>query len=145
MLGTEPHIVERYVRTGKVKLVYRHILDHGARSLAASEAAECAGEHGLFWAMHDVLYAQQETMWRGDARQQVLELARDVEGLDIDSFARCMRDGRYRSKVEQDDAMRRQLRIRVRPTIDINGRRVEGAVPFESLQPIMESALESGS
>ena len=37
MLGTEPHIVERYVRTGKVKLVYRHILDHGARSLAASD------------------------------------------------------------------------------------------------------------
>jgi len=146
VLGTEPIVIQQYVHTGKVKLVYHHILDFGNRSLAASEGAECAGAQGLFWPMHDLLYKQQDKMWQGDPRQEVLLLARDVPGLDIDAFRQCMAQRRYAARVQEDDRQRRSLHIRTRPTLDINGHRVEGAVPFQSLKPILDKALQaSGS
>ncbi|NJM41142.1 MAG: thioredoxin domain-containing protein [Anaerolineae bacterium] len=50
MLTTEPEIIERYVRTGQLKLVFRDVLNHGERSERASEAAACAGRQGKFLA-----------------------------------------------------------------------------------------------
>src|SRR5262249_60234072 len=47
--------------TGKVRFVFRHfpLEDAHPHSLAAAEAAECAGEQGKFWEMHDLLFANQ--------------------------------------------------------------------------------------
>src|SRR5579863_6688201 len=46
-------LLERY--SGRVRLVFRHFpLEQAhAQALAAAEAAECAGEQGKFWRMHD--------------------------------------------------------------------------------------------
>ncbi len=140
MLGTEPQIIEKYVKTGKVKLVFWHILDHGDNSQAASEAAECAGEQGLFWEMHAVLYEKQDQMWR-NPRQTAVELAGEVPGLNLDSFQACMAEGRYAQKVRADDETRRQQRVRLRPTFDINGRRVQGPLPYEQLSRFLDEAL----
>jgi len=140
VLGTERQIVENYVLTGKVKLVYWHILDFGAASQAASEAAECAGEQGLFWQMHRTLFENQGQMWR-NPRESAVELARQVPGLDLNQFTACMTAGKYADKVRADDQARRQMRVRIRPTFDINGRRVEGAAPYPQLSQILDEAL----
>ena len=55
---TEVKIVAEYVDTGKVKIIYKHFpltLGH-PNSQKAAEAAECAGEQGKFWEMHDKLF-----------------------------------------------------------------------------------------
>lgn len=140
MLGTERQIIENYVKTGKVKLVFWHILDFGPPSQAASEAAECAGEQGHFWEMHRVLFENQGQMWR-NPRQTAVELARQVPGLDLDRFQSCMAEGRYATRVQADDRARRELGVRFRPTFDINGRRVPGAVPYEQMSQILDEAL----
>lgn len=140
MLGTEPQIVESYVKTGKVKLVFWHILDHGATSQAAAEAAECAGEQGRFWEMHAALFQNQSRMW-SNPRETAVELAGEVPGLDLVAFKSCMDEGRYGEKVRADDQARREQGVRLRPTFDIDGTRIQGAVPYARLSQILDQAL----
>jgi protein-disulfide isomerase len=140
VLGTEPQIVENYVKTGKVKLVFWHVLDFGDNSQAASEAAECAGEQSFFWEMHALLFERQSQMWR-NPRQMAVELAGEVSELDQDRFRTCMTEARYAEKVRADDQARRRMRVRLRPTFDINGQRVQGALPYEQLSRVLDEAL----
>jgi len=63
VLAVEPEIVERYVRPGQVRLVFRDVLNHSERSERASEAAACARRQGQFWTMHKLLYENQDSIW----------------------------------------------------------------------------------
>ena len=54
---TQPAIDEAYVETGKVMWVFKHMpLQNHLQATAAAAAAECAGEQGAFWEMHDLLF-----------------------------------------------------------------------------------------
>src|SRR3989344_4465459 len=47
---TLPSIEEEYIKTGKVKLIYRDFpLSFHTNAQKAAEAAECAGEQGKYW------------------------------------------------------------------------------------------------
>lgn len=53
-------IKKAYVDTGKVKIVYRHYpLDFHPMAPKSAQAAECAGEQGKFWQMHDAIFTLQ--------------------------------------------------------------------------------------
>ena len=54
-METEPKIIELYIAPGKVKLVYRHLLQLGDGSVRTAEASECAADQRAFWQMHDAL------------------------------------------------------------------------------------------
>ncbi|MBR9703730.1 thioredoxin domain-containing protein, partial [Candidatus Woesearchaeota archaeon] len=54
---TYQEIMKNYVDTGKVKLVFRDFpLSFHQNAQKAGEAAECAGEQGQYWDMHDKLF-----------------------------------------------------------------------------------------
>ncbi|NOZ81244.1 MAG: thioredoxin domain-containing protein [DPANN group archaeon] len=67
-------IEKNYIDTGKVKLVYRDFpLSFHPHAEKAAEAAECAGEQGKYWEMHNKLFDNQESLgvdnykkWAGD-------------------------------------------------------------------------------
>lgn len=140
MLGSEPHIKETYIKTGQVKLVFNPILDHGDRSLQAHQAAECAGEQGMFWPIHDILFEQQGSLYGGDVREVIKGLAVQLP-LDVDLFNNCLDEQRTSALVQSQDQHRRQLGIRTRPTFDLNGQLIVGAQPFEVFQNAIESLL----
>ena len=54
---TRPQIVDKYVKTGQVKMLWRHFPLASIHQFAepASLAVECAGEQGKFWEYHDIL------------------------------------------------------------------------------------------
>lgn len=52
----EPFIRDEYIKTGKVKMVFRNYAFLGPESVDAAEAAECAKDQGKFWEFHDALY-----------------------------------------------------------------------------------------
>jgi len=141
VLETEPQIIEAYVKTGKATLVFRHILDF-SRSQAASEAAECAGVQGGFWAMHHILYEKQrEWASASDAGRTFIGYAESL-GLDTAAFGQCYDSHRFAEKVRADNAAAKADGVRTRPTFDINGRRVEGALPFAQFQQVIDAALK---
>lgn len=79
-----PALRRQYVDTDRVRLVYWHRpLPSHRRALPAAVAAECAGRAGLFWAMHDRLYASEALDDAGLRR-----LASAV-GLGLSEFDQC--------------------------------------------------------
>ncbi|MCA1553303.1 MAG: DsbA family protein [Chloroflexi bacterium] len=138
MLETEPKIVNAYVATGRVKLAFHHILDYGAPSLLASQAAECAGDQNQFWAMHHLLFERQSDVWNGNV-ELFTRWAKDDLKLDASAFATCLTGAKYKSKVESAYAAARASGVRVRPTFDVNGKRYQGALDFKQFKQILDA------
>ena len=89
MRETQPAIDEAYVETGKVMWVFKHLpLQSHPQAQAAAAAAECAGEQGAFWEMHDLLFERVEG-WSVEPPDEALTgLALEL-GLDREAFALC--------------------------------------------------------
>lgn len=140
MLRTEPQIKADYVAQGAVSLSFHHVLDHGDASRLAHHAAECAGSQAplAFWQMHDLLFARQSQIWGANV-DTMTQWAGEL-GLDTTAFAACMADDTLLQKVERLDQARRDAGIRQRPSFDLNGDIVAGALPYASFAPLIDAA-----
>ena len=108
-------------------------------SREVAEAAECAAEQGEFRRMHDLLYLKRKE-WIGskNIRVTIDGYARQL-GLDRTVFGRCLMNPAIAKRIQQHNALARQLGINGTPTFFVNGRRVPGAVPFEIFQQVISS------
>ncbi len=52
-------VLQSYIDSGKVNLVYKHSAFLGQESVWAAQAAECAADQGKFWEYHDLLFDKQ--------------------------------------------------------------------------------------
>lgn len=138
---TEPKIAEAYIATGKVKFVFRHLLQLGPGSVRTAEASECAGDQGQFWPMHDMLYARQNEVYATkDLDALMVTFAKDLS-LDTTTFSTCLQSHKHLVTVQNDYSAAQQAGIRGRPSFDINGMRVIGAQPFSVFQQTIDAAL----
>ncbi len=140
-----PQLKEKYIDTGKVKLVFKHYpLPSHTNSKAASEAAECvrakAGDEGFF-KMHDLIFGGMAT-WSGqqDPKPALIELAAG-ESLKVD-IKTCLESDEMAAKVEADFTQGRTYGISGTPTFFFNGKKLVGDYPFEVLEKIIESELD---
>jgi len=62
--------------------------------------------------------------------------------LDANQFNSCMDTKKYAEKVKAQDNARRNAGIRVRPTFELNGQRIQGAIDFATFQQFIERALK---
>jgi protein-disulfide isomerase len=115
-------VMKELVDTGLADYAFRHLpLDviH-PRAFAAGVAAECAGEQGRFWDMHDVLFRQ--TLSDEEIRKQATGV-----GLDGAAFDACLRrDGRGPILGDLEDAKR--LGVAGTPTFLVGVKRPEGQI-----------------
>ena len=93
-MQTEPAINENYVRTGKVRVVFREfpIQELHPNAPAAHKASLCVAEQGadLYWAMHNKLF-QTQTEWSNSTDPQpVFERLAEEAGADMDAYKQCM-------------------------------------------------------
>jgi protein-disulfide isomerase len=147
---TQPVLHEKYIRPGKVLLAFRHFpLPIHSFAERAAEAAECAGEQGRFWNMHDRLFAEQKQLGL-----ETIRTAATTLGLAIPMFDRCF-DGQMKAKIEADRARGTKLGVTGTPTFFVgtalgDGRvkvrhRIAGAQPFASFQGVLERLLDEAS
>ncbi len=142
--NTEPEIIEKYVKTGKVKFVYRDFAFLGEESQWAAEAAECAEDQDKFWQYHDYLYTHQKGENDGAFTKENLKRFARVLGFNSAAFDRCLDSGKHREEVEKDTADGRQAGVSGTPTVLVNGKSIVGAVPFAQFQTIIDAALAAG-
>jgi len=143
--STEPILIENYVRSGKVRLVFRPILDFGERSTRASEAAVCAARAGQGWQMHDMLYAKQGELGNtGEDKlgDLMLTYGKTLVGMDQAKFAACIQSREALKAVQDADADRRKNNIVARPSFEISGQRFSGAQPIETFAAYIDAALK---
>jgi predicted DsbA family dithiol-disulfide isomerase len=88
-----------------------------------------------------MLFANQRGENQGAFSKDALQAFAVVVGLDEEAFNDCLDSGRYRSDIEAETAAAREREVRSTPTLFFNGEKLEGAVPFEQLQPMIEAAV----
>jgi protein-disulfide isomerase len=106
--------------------------------MLAHHAAECAGAQDplAFWRLHDVLFERQSELWQADVAK-LTDIASEL-GLDAGAFSACMDDGAVAEKVSRMDQDRRDRGIRLRPSFEVNERRIEGAIPYTVFQQVFQ-------
>jgi protein-disulfide isomerase len=111
----------------------------------AAEAAECAGEQGKFWEMHDALFeSQQQWSGKADAEDTFASLAADL-GLNEGKFESCLDSGTYASRVDTDYQEGLSAGVTGTPAFMINEIEMSGAQPFSAFQQQIDFLLAGGS
>ena len=137
----KPKIVEEFVKTGKVRFVFRSFQFIGEESQWAAEAAECANEQGKFWEFYDKLYSSQAGENAGAFRKENLEGFAAELGLQTEQFNQCLASGKYTDKVKAETLEAQNLGLRSTPSVLVNGELVERGSQFEMLSAKILTAL----
>ncbi len=146
--NTEHQILEDYVMTGKVNLIFKDYTIIGQDSVNAAHAAHCAGEQGKFWKYHNVLYDN----WGGEnsgwaSNENLMKFAQQVE-LDMDMFAECNVDGKYAQIISTSNSDAQTLGITGTPAFYVISantgqvQQIQGAQPYEVFERIFDAMLE---
>ena len=143
MLGTEPQVVDEYVQTGKVKLVFWPVLNHNDPSVYSTLTAHCVGRQDpeKFWVIHEMLFLEQRDLWSAD-RDYYINAA-VAAGADQATFETCYDDPTAMDEVLNLDAIRRERGIHSQPMFDIAGTIYGGAPSYESFAEVLEALLIS--
>ncbi len=135
---TLPKIEERYIRTGKVRFVYRHMAIQGEASVLAAQAASCAHDQGKFWEYHDTLFKNGGALAFTSA--SLKRSAADL-GLDGKAFAVCFDGKKHAQRVEAETTLGHVLGATGTPTFLLNGQLAIGAYPFEAFRQGLDALL----
>jgi len=139
----EGPLIEQYVKTGKVRFVYRNFAFLGPESEDAAVAAACAGEQDKFWEYHDYLYNHQQGENEGAfAKANLKKFARAV-GIDGGKFDPCLDQERYMNAVRAETAAGRSYGVNGTPATFINGQLISGAQPIAAFVSVIEAALKN--
>ena len=135
---TLPQIEENYIKTGKVKLIYRDFpLGFHAQAQKAAEAAECAGEQGKYYEMHNLLFEKGVA----GGVSSFKEYAKEIK-LDTTKFDQCLDSGKMSSEVQKDAADGGKYGVQGTPAFFINGKLLSGAQPYSVFQQAIEAELK---
>ncbi len=109
---------------------------------SAAIAAECAGQQSGdgFWKMYHSLFKNQKDINQGNLKEKVVAYAKDA-GLDEAKFTDCFDNKGSQVKVDKDVEEAAAVGANSTPTFFINGRRLEGAQPFENFKSIIDQEL----
>lgn len=155
-LQTFDKIKQNYIDTGKVRFVYKDFpltqLGHTQAPLMAV-AAQCAGDQGKYWEMHDKLFDEQQKLSpRGTAKfssDKVPQWASEI-GLNMNTFKQCLNSDKYKSEVQSDLQEGQSLGASGTPTFfiyaegDDTAQKVVGAQPYSRFQSVIDQKLNDG-
>lgn len=139
-LETLPQIKERYIDTGKAKLVMRDFpLDN--RAAAGTLLARCAPP-ARYFPLIDVMFKQQQ-VWAG-ANDVLGELARigKFAGMSQSDVEACFQNEElFQAIVQKRQEYMAEHDVSSTPTFYINGEKISGAQPFSTFEEVIEKHL----
>src|SRR3989344_5587983 len=136
----KPVIMEKYIKTGKVKYVYRDLITMGENSILVAEAANCAGEQDKYWNYADYLHGSNLGHGAIYTVDSLSGIASSL-GLNISLFKKCLISGKYKEEIKKDIEDARVNGATGTPAVFINGRLVDGLNPLGEYEKIIEEEL----
>ena len=123
-----------YIKNKKdIHFVYRHypldpscnptIKDGMFLSCKIAAAAECAGQQGKFYEMHDRAFDMQKNM----SSSKLKELSEDMN-LNMAEYEACITNPETQKKIQQDISFAELANIQATPTFIINGKKLSKAL-----------------
>ena len=143
---TEHKIVENFVNTGKVKILFKDFIIIGPDSASAAHFAHCAGEQDKFWEYHNILYNN----WAGEnngwaSNNNLIQFANEI-GLDMNELKKCNNENRYKSLIESSNSDARSLGLTGTPAFFVitnsGAQKIHGAQPYDVFENVFETLLE---
>ncbi|MAU97924.1 MAG: disulfide bond formation protein DsbA [Fulvimarina sp.] len=122
-----------------LSVVFRHfpLVEVHPFAATAAEAAEYAGDHGLFWEMHDLVFANQHRL----SVQLLFAIAGTLRLSQIglrDSITRTL----HAEKIQSDFIGGVRSGVNGTPSFFVNGRRHEGAFTVPELAASIQAAMD---
>ena len=135
-----PVIREQLIATGKMRWRYRDFpLPAHAYSRYAALAAQCAGEQGKFWEMHDQLFTNHQWAQTGkNPRGLFRDFARGI-GLDLDKYDACMDSQRYAGRIQASVQEGEARGVKGTPSFYVNGRPYLGRSASDDFKALVDS------
>jgi len=143
-------IDEEYISKGKVRYVFRdYPLAFHKKAAPAAMAANCAGEQGKYWEVHNFLFENPDKL----DIPIIIESAQAL-GLDKTKFEACVNDKSKESEITDDFKDGQQYGVTGTPSFfigrteagkEIAGTFVRGAQPFEVFKQHIDEQLEKAN
>jgi protein-disulfide isomerase len=142
--ATEPRLLEEYVATGKVRLVYRDMAFLGQESIDAAVGARAAQQllgGDAFWRFHDLLFYNQDGENEGAFAREVLADMAVSMGIDRTAFLAALDDPDLIAAVQAETRAGAEAGISSTPTLDINGMKAAGVPTYDALAEYLDGLL----
>jgi len=121
-----------------IKVVFRDYPNISEQSLELSLAARCAGQQGKFWAMHDKLFQNQGKI---ATTSDIVKLAEQV-GIKTFGFTKCLASQAEQYKILANLEYAEKIGVKGTPTWLINGTKVDGDLPLDIWQRIIDDLIK---
>ncbi|HXT95649.1 MAG TPA: thioredoxin domain-containing protein [Polyangia bacterium] len=102
----------------------------------AAEAAMAANAQGKFWQMHDKLFENNTALDRASLEKYAEEL-----GLNMAKFKADLDAQKYKDQIQSDTKEGQAVGVNGTPAVFINGRKINGAYPWETFKKIADDEL----
>ncbi|WP_028066091.1 DsbA family protein [Solirubrobacter soli] len=139
-----PDLINKYVRTGKVKLQARTLSFIGPDSITAAKWAHGAEQQGKLWAFLETLYASQGQENSGYVTDDFLTGVAKAAGVDPDK-AKAFADGASaQAALDQADGDAQALKVDSTPTFTVTKKgekETVAAVGLDNLTANLDKAL----
>jgi protein-disulfide isomerase len=142
-------IKKEYIDTGKLRFVFRNYpLPFHKYAAQAAEAAACAGDQGMFWEMHDILFQNHDKLDTNDLKSYGEKI-----GLFMNDYLFCMDSDKHAEEIQKDLTDGRRAGVTGTPTFfigttredgRIEGTLVKGIQPFDTYKTVIEEKLREG-
>ena len=93
-------INEDFIKTGKVKIIFKDFPLNGVDSKLAAEASYCAQDQEKYWKYHDELFKNWGGERTGWITRESLDKFAETVDLDLKKFNKCLDDHKYENKVD---------------------------------------------
>ena len=131
-------ILEEYIESGEVKLVFKDFPLNGPDSVLAAEASYCAEDQGKYWEYHDELY----TNWGGERTGWITRTSLDkfaqTVNLELEEFNSCLDKRKYYQRVLDLGEFGEEIGIDATPSFlifnDEKIIKIRGNQPIESFR-----------
>jgi protein-disulfide isomerase len=135
-----PKLKEKYIDTGKVRLVVREF-PFDQFSAAVSMLARCPGGDKVLPFM-SVLFKTQD-VWRVQYPVDKLKEISKQAGITAEGFEKCLNDDELLKKlIKQRDTAADEFGVKGTPTFFINGKKLNGGYGIENFDKVLEPLLK---
>ena len=138
-----PSLVEQYIDTGQlVYVLHPWAATMDSPGAKAAIAAECAGEQGKYWEMHDQLFEQQAVWTVADDPTASFVDAASALNLDATRFKECLGTDWALLRVQAGNVLAALYGVPGAPVFLFNnGQGQQGSPTLEEFQTIIDSIL----
>jgi protein-disulfide isomerase len=140
---TLPPLVEKYVKSGELRVEWRDLPVFGEQSTMAAVAGRAAGNQGKFWEFNKAAFAIAPERGHADlSRERLVQIAQEAGVPDMTRFEADLDSTELQQAVSKDAQEAASLGATGTPTFLVNDTPLVGAQPLATFEKAIEAALK---